>query len=267
MINPGDQANTLNRLPLNAPLAISLPNPINTRGGDILRVKKGQPGVIFLHSATGGPEDFIQERRELAAAGIPTISVAAPYCRSRNGGRLRGLLDPVQESGLWDQTCIELNDSWDFLIEAFRCAHDRIGFVGLNLGGAVGSFWLASHQGIRAAVVSGTVPELSEFWRYSSHPVAMQARSAPGARPDHYSKVMKDRDLIETLGITRAREVLIQTGIRDDWIMADSFARLETRLAGSHDRHRIERLDDNHEVMSSSAKKSRVEFLLQSLCR
>ena len=232
---------------------------------DPKRPVKSPPLVLFLHSATGYARMFQgMDMPTLLDRGFACAALEAPYARSRNSIQPRGLADPRNERCVWDQTVEELALALEEAVDRWNCDPGRIAFVGLNLGGSVGAYWIAKGAPVRAAVLTGAVPDLTDFWLHSDHPVAVASRQGENIDPAAYESRMRETDLLETVPHFNRVKTLVQFGSQDPWISAASRAKAETKL-GALPYVKVATVEDDHEMRSPSAIRGRVGFLEDAL--
>jgi pimeloyl-ACP methyl ester carboxylesterase len=232
---------------------------------DPKRPVKNPPLVFFLHSATGHARMFqgadlpaLQER------GCACVALEAPYARSRNSIQRRGLLDARNERCLWDQTVEELAIALEEATGRWGCDPGRIAFVGLNLGGSIGAYWIAKGAPVKAAILTGAIPDLTDFWLASEHPVALSARAQDGADPGAYESRMRETDILSTVPRFNQVKTLLQFGANDPWITPQSRAKAEAAL-GALPHVRMSLVEDDHEMRSAAAIKGRLGFLEEAI--
>jgi pimeloyl-ACP methyl ester carboxylesterase len=232
---------------------------------DPKRPVKNPPLIFFLHSATGHARMFqgadlplLQER------GCACVALEAPYARSRNSVQRRGLLDARNERCLWDQTVEELAIALDEALDRWHCDPGRVAFVGLNLGGSIGAYWIAKGAPVRAAIFTGTVPDLTDFWLSAEHPVAQAARAQDGVDLPAYENRMRETDILSTVPKFNRVSTLLQFGAQDPWITPQSRAKAEAAL-GAIPYVRMSLVEDDHEMRSTASIKGRVSFLEEAI--
>jgi dienelactone hydrolase len=230
--------------------------------------KERNPCVLMLHQATGDMNTFLPEAIELSKLGITCALLEAPYSRKRNTISPRGLVNPENERRIWDQTCEELDEISELLIRLHGCRADKIGFVGLNLGGSVGVYWAGKQsRPLIAVAIAGAIPDLTSFWLESSHPVARSSREQAGIQQRLFKETMQDLDLIVTLPKIQETQVLVQIGKQDDWISAESLEKLRSVIqtsALSSNLH-LDFQDDAHDMMAQPTVQSRMGFIRTTL--
>jgi len=221
--------------------------------------KSRKPAIIFLHSATSHKDSFLEEAKNLAKLGAISILPEAPY------GRFewkvpRGIQNPDKELEMWKLTCAELSLWVDLLLSQYQVNPDRVIFIGRNLGGGVGGFWMTKENRIYAALLTGAIPDLSNFWASSPHPVAVKARDgANKAQLDRFRSIlMPTTDLTTTLSVTKAKMLFLQFGKQDDWLTKKAVEALNNAAKNPK---KLEWLNDDHDMNSIESKKSRFNWV------
>ena len=220
-----------------------------------------RPCVLMLHQATGNMNTFLPEAQRLSLLGFTCALLEAPYSKKRNAISPRGLMNPDNEKKIWDQTCNELEEVSQLLLRLHGAG--AMSFVGLNLGGSVGTYWMLKRKKpLRRAIVTGAIPDLTSFWLYSSHPVAQSARAQVGILFSDFQLAMQPLDLTVTLPKITETQILVQIGSNDDWISEESSRKLRTAI-GDRPNVRITQENDDHSMMAAETVENRVRFLTE----
>jgi dienelactone hydrolase len=221
--------------------------------------KNRKPAIIFLHSATSHKDSFLEEAKDLAKLGAISILPDAPYGRSE-WKVPRGIKNPDKELEVWKLTCDELSLWVDLLLSRYQVDPERVIFIGRNLGGGVGGFWMTTEHRIYAALLTGAIPDLSNFWATSPHPVAVKARE--GANQSHLDRsrslLQPTTDLTTTLSVTKAKMLFLQFGKQDDWLTEKAVEALNNAAKNPK---KLEWLNDDHDMNSIESKKSRFNWV------
>ena len=222
------------------------------------------PAILFLHSATGHADLFQDECERFAKAGISCFSLEAPYSAWRDPNRKPGLVDPLSEIRVWNETGRELSQLVELATSKYRCDPNRLGFLGLNLGGSVGAFWLQTQENIRAAAFAGCIPSLSHFWAHSSDPRAVSLRRRTDINPGLYTQLMHEQDLRKTILKLNSLRCLVQFGLADDWIGPNERAEFMEKVSPAN-HIEIQVLDDDHDMKKSGTQLRRQAFFISNL--
>lgn len=147
----------------------------------------------------------------------------------------------------------------DTAIAHWNCDPARVGFVGLNLGGSIGAYWLAKGAPVKAAVLTGAIPNLTDFWLHSEHPAAEAARSQGSVDLAAYEARMRETDLLETLPKFKGVNTLLQFGSEDPWV-SENAREKATALAGTLPNVAVALTEDDHEMRRPVSVRGRVAF-------
>jgi len=109
-----------------------------------------RPGVIVLHILGGNFELARLSSRLLAGEGIPAIMMKMPYYgeRSIKGGRSAVMSNPELFCQFLPQAIADIRRTVDFLQSRPEISKDRVGLMGISLGGIIGSTAAAEDQRI-----------------------------------------------------------------------------------------------------------------------
>ena len=141
----------------------------------------------------------------------------------------RGIQNPDKELEIWKLTCAELSLWVDLLLSQYQVNPERVIFIGRNLGGGIGGLWMTTEHRIYASLLTGAIPDLSNFWTTSLHPVALKAREgANKAQLDRFRSILLPTDLTETLPATKGKMLFLQYGKQDDWLTSKAVGALHT---------------------------------------
>lgn len=208
------------------------------------QAKGPMPLIVWLHSAVGSAEVFLDEASVLSGLGAISLLLEAPYSRLRLGDTRRGPANPELEIALWQQSSIETSMAVDKVVEQFEIDFPKSAAVGQNLGGSHLAHWLTHDSRIRSAITTGSVPQLSLSWE----------------NPE----LMRRFDLTESVSKLPSHRWLFQFGYEDDWIKPEQVGVL-SRVIEGRSQQKIEWLSDGHEMKSAPAVERRLKWLMESL--
>ena len=128
-------------------------------------------GLLFMHWGQGNRSEFLAEGLAAARAGAVCLMIDAPYHRDEFQGPT-GMGNPDGERALFVQLVIDLRRGLDLLVARPDVDAARLGYVGHSLGATWGGALVGVDHRLRAAVLMGGLPSLTdptrsytdEFW-------------------------------------------------------------------------------------------------------
>jgi dienelactone hydrolase len=112
------------------------------------------PVVIFIHWGLGDRHEFLSEANELAASGVASLLLDAPFVRAD--------ATPQPEHADIAQMVRETRAAIDYLGRQAGLDITRLGFVGHSYGAHIGGILVGSEPRIKAFVLMGGFPANSE---------------------------------------------------------------------------------------------------------
>lgn len=154
----------------------------------VLPAEKGKfPAVVYQHWGVPGANrsEFLDEAVELAASGIASILVDAPFARPELNLRLGGARDA--EINL--QAILDLRRAIDVLSSRPEIDSNRIAYVGHSFGASIGGVLAGIEPRFKGFVLMAGLGNQIEFMRTSTNPqVAAIRQSVPPAELERYFK-------------------------------------------------------------------------------
>ena len=128
-------------------------------------------GLLFMHWGQGNRSEFLAEGVAAARGGAACLLIDAPYHREEFQGPT-GFADPAGEHALFVQLVTDLRRGLDLLVARPDVDPARLGYVGHSLGATWGGALVGVDHRLRAAVLMGGLPSLTdaghsyteEFW-------------------------------------------------------------------------------------------------------
>ena len=108
-----------------------------------------RPGIVLMHGAPGTARQMVGQGQALAAHGAVVIAVDAPFAR-RTGQWVRFTADDRAEQ---IQLMKDLQRAVDVLRARVNVDDDRIAYVGVSYGGAMGALFAGIERRIKAVVL------------------------------------------------------------------------------------------------------------------
>lgn len=168
--------------------------------------KKIMKTIIYAPSATGRVN--YEEINALEGAGFRVVIWEAPYLKYEE-------FNTVDEIRLaW----VLYEYSFKKLFREIKSqTYHRLFAMGLNLGGAVLSY-VSRGLNLDGLIIAGAVPKLSEFWCTSAHSQARHFQAMVRFDKGEYQLKLQNTDLIDSIKSYPKDKLLVQVGLRDDWI-------------------------------------------------
>ena len=146
-------------------LDVSYASPKGGRVPAFLVVPSGKgpfAGVVFVHWGQGDRTEFLADAVMLAHAGAESLLIDAPFNRPepRAGDTFT---HPEMERDLYIQLVVDARRGVDLLLSRAEVDSKRIGYVGHSLGATWGGPLAAADKRIRALVLMGGLPTITDF--------------------------------------------------------------------------------------------------------
>jgi uncharacterized protein len=108
-----------------------------------------RPGIVLMHGAPGTARQMVGQGQALAAHGAVVIAIDAPFAR-RSGQWLRFTAEDRAEQ---IQLMKDLQRAVDVLRAQPNVDDDRIAYLGVSYGGAMGALFVGIERRLKAAVL------------------------------------------------------------------------------------------------------------------
>jgi len=118
-------------------------------------------GLLFMHWGQGNRSEFLAEGVAAARAGAICLLIDAPYHRDEFQGPT-GFANPAGERALFVQLVTDLRRGLDLLVARPDVDAARLGYVGHSLGATWGGALVGVDHRLRAAVLMGGLPSLTD---------------------------------------------------------------------------------------------------------
>ena len=122
-------------------------------------------GLVFMHWGFGYRSSYLAEALLLARTGVVSLLMDAPYNRPLPWRREFDNSRPEVNRDLYIQTVVDLRRGVDLLTSRPDVDAKRIGFIGLSLGAHMGGLLSGVEKRIKALVLMGGLPTLTERFR------------------------------------------------------------------------------------------------------
>jgi dienelactone hydrolase len=122
-------------------------------------------GLVFMHWGFGYRSSFLAEALMLARTGVVSLMIDAPYNRPTPWRHEFDNNRPEVNRDVYIQMVIDLRRGVDLLTSRRDVDAKRLGFVGLSLGAHMGGILSGVEKRIKAFVLMGGLPTLTERLR------------------------------------------------------------------------------------------------------
>jgi dienelactone hydrolase len=147
---------------------------VSPKGGRVtayLVVPKGRgpfAGLVFMHWGFGYRSSFLAEALMLARTGAVSLMIDAPYLRPAPWRHEFDTSKPEVNRDVYVQMVVDLRRGVDLLTSRPDVDARRLGFVGLSLGAHMGGILSGVEKRIKAFVLMGGLPTLTERLRQNN---------------------------------------------------------------------------------------------------
>ncbi len=146
-------------------LDVSYASPKGGRVPAYLMVPPGKgpfAGLVFVHWGQGDRTEFLAEAVMLAEAGAESLLIDAP-CNRPGAPMLDTFTHPDVERAGYIQLVVDARRGVDLLLRRPEVDPKRIGYVGHSLGATWGGPLAAADKRIKALVLMGGLPTITDF--------------------------------------------------------------------------------------------------------
>ncbi len=119
-------------------------------------------GLVFVHWGQGDRTEFLAEAVMLAEAGAESLLIDAPYNRP-GAPMIDTFTHPDVERSDYIQLVVDARRGVDLLLSRPEVDGKRIGYVGHSLGATWGGPLAAADKRIKALVLMGGLPTITDF--------------------------------------------------------------------------------------------------------
>ncbi|HEX6095396.1 MAG TPA: hypothetical protein VF432_03645 [Thermoanaerobaculia bacterium] len=201
------------------------------------------PAIVFLHWGLGDRHGWLDEAKLLAARGVVSLLIDAPFARPRTRGASPAADREVREIV---QSVIDVRRGVDLLQARADVDRNRIGYAGLSFGTHVGAIVSSVEPRIRALVLLGGLASNAE---------EMKKGAVPAENREAHERAiaaMAELDAEKWIARPRTSAVFLQFAVHDEYIsraQGDRFIEAAGRAAlakwyeGAHELVRASRDD------------------------
>ena len=176
-------------------------------------------GVLFLHPLPGDRTLFLDEALLLARKGAVSLLIDAPQVRPEPWQPIITTPEALRDVDV--QTMIDLQRGVDVLTSQAKVDRQRLGYVGHSYGATQGGILAGLEKRIKAYILLAGLPSPINFFRYSAHPTAVQARDS-GEELDLYLRLMEPLEPLHYISHAAPATVYFQFGMQDEFVSAQA---------------------------------------------
>ncbi|HEX3126762.1 MAG TPA: prolyl oligopeptidase family serine peptidase, partial [Thermoanaerobaculia bacterium] len=172
------------------------------------------PGVLLLHGMPGSAEVMLPEAERLARSGAISLAITAPFARSHRIGVQQGLNFDEHDRDEQIQLIIDLRRGVDLLLSRPDVAKNRLGYVGISYGGALGGLLAGVETRIKAyALVVGDGGLVTHFTGPDDSNGFL--KSLPPEQVKRWLAIMEPIEPMRWVGRAAPAHLLFQNGQSD----------------------------------------------------
>src|SRR5262245_12403788 len=173
-------------------------------------------GIVYVHWGQGDRTEFRSEAVLLARAGVESLTIDAPFNRPE-AGRYDSVANPEKERDEYIQLVTDARRAVDVLVARPEVDKTRLGYVGHSLGATWGGPFAAVEKRVKAFVLIGGLPRLTDV--LGDEPIAkMMQKVYTRERLEAYIKVLAPIDPVRFVGEAEAESILFQFAKHDRFI-------------------------------------------------
>jgi uncharacterized protein len=201
------------------------------KGGEVpalLVVPKGRgpfPGVIVQHGLPSTKEDLLPVGIDLARTGAVAILIDAPFNRPQQGTIRRDISGTPKDRDEQIQLIIDLRRAVDLLIARPDVDADRLAYVGISYGAAMGGLLAGVEDRIKAYVLAVGDGGLVSHFTGPNDPQPPPSLSAEDW--ERWLAAMRPIEPINFIGQAAPAALLFQAGTKDELVPPEDARRYQ----------------------------------------
>lgn len=175
------------------------------------------PTVILLHGVGGKKEDILLLAYAMSMRGYVTLLIDIPGHGERpkiNNRQVFELTLPEMRQ-MAGQTVADLRRGVDFLATRPEVDPNRVGFVGISLGGILGAVFAADEPRVKATALWSAGGNWGRLLTTSTHDFAQKFRKKGTPTAQSVTEIMADVDPLPLAASIAPRPLLLLTGDKD----------------------------------------------------
>jgi cephalosporin-C deacetylase-like acetyl esterase len=219
-------------------------------------------GLLFMHAGQGNRSQFLAEGLAAARAGAVALTIDAPYLRPEFAGP-SGIGHPDGDRALFVQLVLDLRRGLDLLSGRADIDLSRMGYVGHSLGGTWGGVLVGVDRRLRAAVLMGGLPSVTDpTHSYPSEMWAVFRKTYGEEKVRAYREVVGPIDPEHFVAHAAPTRLFFQFARRDRFIPE---ATARAYLAAASDPSDVRWYFTGHEFNDVASLRDRAEWLTAQL--
>ena len=174
-------------------------------------------GMLLMHGAPGTYERMLPEAETLARRGVVALAINAPFSREARAGMPLWFDERDRDEQI--QLIVDLRRGVDLLLSRPDVDKDRLGYLGISYGGAMGGSLAGVEKRIKAyALVVGDGGLVSHFTGADDTNGPLQRM--PPERVQRWLAAMEPIEPIRFVGRAAPAHLLFQNGRQDELVPA-----------------------------------------------
>ena len=243
---------------------VSYASPKGGRVPAYLVVPKGRgpfAAIEFVHWGQGNRTEFLSEALFYARAGVISLMIDAPYRRPEWVAGPSFVDNPQKDYDLYTQLVIDARRGLDLLLARPDVDPKRVAYVGHSLGATWGGALAGVDKRIRAAVLIGGLPSISDFSGEDSFSKEIRQQYKP-EQIAKYTELIRPLDPENFVSHAAPTHLFFQFARWDRYISMTAAKRYET-VASQPKLSR--RYDTSHEFNDLKSWCDRVQWIRKEL--
>jgi dienelactone hydrolase len=217
-------------------------------------------GIVFVHWGQGDRTEFLSEAVGLAKAGVVSLMIDAPYHRPE-AKSYKSVVEAEKERDEYVQLVVDARRAVDVLVSRPDVDKSRLGYVGHSLGATWGGPFAAVEKRVKAFVLMGGLPRLTDL--LGDEPFAkMMQKAFTREQLESYIKVLAPIDPDRFVGGAEPESILFQFAKHDRFI-SEKAANDYVKAAGKP--QQVRWYFTSHEFNDPQSPVDRREFLARKL--
>ena len=173
-------------------------------------------GIVYVHWGQGDRTEFLSEALLLAKSGVESLTIDAPFNRPE-AERYDSVANPEKERDEYIQLVTDARRAVDVLVARPEVDKTRLGYVGHSLGATWGGPFAAVEKRVKAFVLMGGLPRLTDV--LGDEPIAkMMQKAYSRDKLEAYIKVLAPIDPVHFVGQAEPESILFQFARHDRFI-------------------------------------------------
>jgi dienelactone hydrolase len=243
---------------------VSYASPKGGRVPAYLVVPKGNgpfAAIEFVHWGQGNRSEFLSEALFYARAGVVSLMIDAPYRRPEWESGPSFIDNPQKDYLLYTQLVIDARRGLDLLLSRRDVDPKRVAYVGHSLGATWGGALAGVDKRVRAVVLIGGLPSISDFSGDASFSKEIRQQYKP-EQIEKYTQLIKPLDPENFVSHAAPTHLFFQFARWDRYISMAAAKRYET-VASEPKRTRL--YNTSHEFNDLQSWCDRVQWIASEL--